>query len=444
VVRILLFLLGMLTADGPARRAATRHRGGRHEWSDPETAEADPDWPDSDGGTPGQTSPLPSWAPQPPGYGRPVRPGGWGAEPAPPRGESARPRSHPGAMRRRPVARQSHPAAWHGDLAIARSDPADRHGDLATARSDPADRHGDLATARSDPADWRGYPAGRGGDPAGWREKPRPRRPRVPRWIKWTAGLVVIGLIFRRVIAAVTLMALSGALHLVGINVHLPHIKLEWPWQTITAGTTTNTDLGPWVLQKIEGISKPALGEANFTFVFTHKVSKNIGFWPCWYQSTFYAVGHASATVNLNPGAAWWSPATGHYRLQVLSRPGAGRPGQVAVTMVLPLPQLPQSAHDVTIDNIPSKPIATDHSWTYPGFGCGVLIRPQFPDSVLYAEAQTIAFDKSRQSPDISHQLIGAAETEAVQTIRDNFVQPTVNAFGYKLDRFSIRWTSAP
>jgi hypothetical protein len=266
----------------------------------------------------------------------------------------------------------------------------------------------------------------------------------MPRWVKWSAAVFVVGLIFRRVIAAVVLMALSGVLHLVGISVHLPHIRLAWPWQTISAGVTTNTDLGPWVLQKIEGISRPALGEANFTFAFTHKVSKNIGFWPCWYASTFYAVAHASATVDLNPGPAWWAPATGHYRLQVLSRPGPGRTGHVAVTMVLPLPQLPQSAHDVTIDNIPSKPIATQHSWTYPGFGCGVLLRPQFPDSVLYSEAQTIAFDKSQHAPDITRQLVSAAETQAVQTIRNNFIQPTVNAFGYALDRFTIRWAAAP
>ena len=114
-------------------------------------------------------------------------------------------------------------------------------------------------------------------------------------------------------------MGLSAALHLAGINIHLPSVRFAWPWQTVTAGTTTNTDLGPWVLQKIEGISKPALGEASFNFLFTHKVSKSIGPWPCWYASTFYAVGHASATVDLNPGPAWWTPALGHYRLQVLS-----------------------------------------------------------------------------------------------------------------------------
>ena len=81
----------------------------------------------------------------------------------------------------------------------------------------------------------------------------------------------------------------------------------------------------PWsgriVLQKIEGIDKPALGTANFDFTFTRKVTKNIGFLPCWYSATFAAVGRASATVDLNPGAAWWKSSTGHYQLRVLSKP---------------------------------------------------------------------------------------------------------------------------
>lgn len=271
-----------------------------------------------------------------------------------------------------------------------------------------------------------------------------PRRRRILPWVKWTVAVAAVGLIFRRAIASVVLIALSAALHLVGVNIQLPSIRFAWPWQTISAGTTTNTDLGPWVLQKIEGISRPALGKANFTFFFTHKVSKNIGPWPCWYASTFYAVGHASATVDLNPGPAWWAPASGHYRLQVLSHPVDGKPGHVMVTMVLPRPQLPQSVHDITIDNIPSKPIDTQHSWTYPGFGCGALIRPQFSESVLYSEAQQIAFYKSNHVPQVMRPLISTAETEAAQTIRDNFIQPTVNAFDYTLDRFTISWAAAP
>ena len=283
------------------------------------------------------------------------------------------------------------------------------------------------------------YPAG----PGGWWTRPGPPRRRLRPWVKWAAVLVLAGVIFRRAVASVVLVALSAALHFLGFSIQLPHIKFAWPWQTISAGHTTNTDLGPWVLQKLEGISRPALGQANFSFTFTHKVSMNIGPWPCWYASTFYAVGHASATVDLNPGPAWWAQATGHYRLQVLSRPQGGKPGHVTVMMALPQPQLPQSAHDVVIDNIPSKPIDTQHSWTYPGLGCGVLLKPQFAQSVLYAQAQTIAFYKATHSPQVTGPLIGTAEAQAVQTIRNNFIQPTVNAFGYVLDGLTIRWTGS-
>jgi hypothetical protein len=256
--------------------------------------------------------------------------------------------------------------------------------------------------------------------------------------------VVVLGLIFRRAITAVVLMGLSAAFHLAGVSVHLPSVRFAWPWQTISSGTTTNVSLGPWVLQKIEGISRPALGQANFTFLFTHKVSKSIGPWPCWYASTFYAVAHASATVDLNPGPAWWAPSTGHYRLQVLNQPQQGKPGHVTVAMVLPQPQLPRSVHDITVDNIPSKPVDTQHSWTYPGLGCGVLLKPQFPESVLYAQAQTIAFYKARHLSHVTRPLVGTAEAEATQTIRDNFIQPTLNALGYTLDRLTISWAGSP
>jgi hypothetical protein len=265
----------------------------------------------------------------------------------------------------------------------------------------------------------------------------------LPWWVKWAAGLAVIALIFRKALAFAAITALSAALHLIGLNVHLPHVSLAWPWTSITAGTTTDTEVGPWVLQKIEGISRPALGTENFNFVFTHKVSKNIGFWPCWYASTFYAVGRASATVDLNPGPTWWAPSSGHYRLQVLSGPVAGRAGQVAVTLMLPQPQLPQSVHDISVDNTLSRPLDTQHSWTYPGLGCGALIKPQFSDAVLYSQAQNLAFYQATHNPQVTRPLIVTAETEAAQIIRDNFIQPTVNALGYKLTSFTLRWAGA-
>jgi hypothetical protein len=269
-----------------------------------------------------------------------------------------------------------------------------------------------------------------------------PRR-RIPRKLKWAAVLVLAALVFRKVIAWAALVALSATLHLVGVNVHLPHIKFGWPWQSISAGTTTDTDIGPWVLQKIEGISRPALGTENFNFTFTRKVSKSIGIWPCWYSSTFASVGHASATVDLNPGPDWWMPASGHYRLQVLSRPATGAPGRVSVAIVLPLPQLPQSVHDVTVDNTLSHPIDVQHSWTYPGLGCGALIRPQFSVPVLYSQAQNLAFSQVRNNPQITRPLISTAEAQAAQIIRNNFVQPTVNALGYTLAGFTVHWSAA-
>jgi hypothetical protein len=291
-----------------------------------------------------------------------------------------------------------------------------------------------------------GSPTGTAAGPGPWPPQtppagpPGPRRSRLRTRIIAGAVLVLAGLIFRKAIASVVLAVLSGALHLVGLDVHLPSVRFGWPWQVIATGTTTNTDLGPWVLQKIEGISQPALGQANFDFYFTRKVSKNIGPWPCWYASTFYAVGHASATVDLNPGPAWWTKAAGHYRLQVLSRPAGANPGHVTVMMVLPRPRLPRTVHDITIDNIPSRPIATQHSWTYPGFGCGVVLRPQFAPSVLYPQAQRIAFYKATHVPGVTRPLVASAENEAAQTIRGSFIQPTLNALGYTLDRFTLNW----
>ena len=323
-------------------------------------------------------------------------------------------------------------------------------GMLTTSRTKPLSRtgfsdgggQGEPAAAErlDEPPRQPGDPPAEGPPPARW---PRAgRRRRIPRWLTWTVVIGLIALIFRKVVAWFTIGALSLALHLIGINAHLPHITFQWPWQTISQGTTSNVIVGPWVLQKIQGIDRPALGTENFNFVFTRKVSKSIGFWPCWYQATFYAVGHASATVDLNPGPAWWKASTGHYKLAVLSRPAGGKAGSVTVSMALPAPQLPQSVHDVSIDNSLSQPISTEHSWTYPGFGCGALLQPQFAESVLYSQAQTLAFYRVNHVSSVTQPLIAAAENEAVQMIRNNFIQPTLNALGYTLTRFSIRWVS--
>ena len=276
------------------------------------------------------------------------------------------------------------------------------------------------------------------GQPGG----PPPRRgwfSRIPRWLRWTAAIVIVGVFFRRIVAWALLGALSAALHLFGASVHLPHITFGWPW---SAPASSSVLVGPLVLQKIEGIDRPALGSSTFSFLFTHSVSKPMGFLPCWYSATFYAVGHASATVNLNPGAAWWKPSTGHYVLRVLSKPSGGTPGRVSVSMALPRPQLPQSVHDVSVDNTISEPVSSDHSWTYPGLACGVLIKPQFAQSVLYSQAQIVAFQKATQVSSVTQPLIAAAEKEATTIIGGNFITPTLNALDYKVSSFTIRWVA--
>jgi len=280
--------------------------------------------------------------------------------------------------------------------------------------------------------------------PPGGQRYPRRRRwfHFMPRWLRWTAVIVIVGVIFRRAVTWALVAALSGALHLFGASIHLPHVTFGWPWSS--SGTTATTDVGPIVLQKIEGVDKPALGTTTFNFLFTHTVSKSMGVLPCWYSATFYAVGRASATVDLNPGPSWWKPSTGHYVLRVLSEPTAAAPGSVSVALALPLPQLPQSVHDVSIDNTLSKPVSSDHSWTYPGLACGVLIKPQFSQSVLYAQAQSVAFQQATTLKSVTQPLIAAAERQAGTIIDGNFITPTLAALNYKVTQFTIRWVSPP
>ena len=274
---------------------------------------------------------------------------------------------------------------------------------------------------------------------------PRRRRwyLRVPRWVRWSAGTAVVILVFKRAVAWALITGASGALHLIGVSAGLPHVTFGWPWSSLTApAAASNVLVGPLVLQKIEGISAPALGTTTFDFLFTHKVSKSMGFLPCWYSATFSAVARASATVDLNPGTAWWAPETGHYALTVLSKPTGSTPGRVSVTMTLPAPQLPQSVHDVSVDDTLSKPVSTDHSWTYPGLACGAVIRPQFAQSVLFAQAQTGAFTQATTLKSVTVPLTAAAEKEAAEIIGGNFVAPTLGALGYTVARFTIRWAA--
>jgi hypothetical protein len=266
---------------------------------------------------------------------------------------------------------------------------------------------------------------------------------RVPRWVRWSAGTAIVILVFRRAVTWALVTGASGALHLTGVNPHLPHVTLGWPWTQLTApATSSDVLIGPLVLQKIEGIDAPALGTTTFDFLFTRKVSHPMGFLPCWYSATFYAVGTASATVDLNPGPAWWAPAAGHYVLTVLSRPTGGTPGQVSVTMTLPAPRLPQTVHDVSVDDTLSRQVSADHSWTYPGLACGAVIKPQFTQPVLYAQAQQEAFTQATTVTSVTRPLIAAAEKQAGTIIGGNFITPALGALGYTVSSFTLRWAA--
>ena len=56
-------------------------------------------------------------------------------------------------------------------------------------------------------------------------------------------------------------------------------------------------------------------------------------------------------------------------------------------------------------------------------------------------QAQSIAFHQATHNPTITGPLIRAAQAQASLVIRNNFIQPTVNALGYTLTGFTLRWS---
>ena len=111
--------------------------------------------------------------------------------------------------------------------------------------------------------------------------------------------------------------------------------------------------------------------------------------------------------------------------------------------MTLPAPRLPQSVHDVSVDNTLSRQVSADHSWTYPGLACGAIVKPQFTQSVLYAQAQQEAFTQATTVQGVTRPLIAAAERQAGTIIDGNFITPTLGALGYTVASFTLRWAAS-
>jgi len=226
----------------------------------------------------------------------------------------------------------------------------------------------------------------------------------------------------------------------------LLHIHPHNPVKT----TTTDQVIGNVILEKVAGVSDPALGRADFNFDIERKVDKSFLLFKCWYAQDWHAEAHASANVNFNPGPNWWAKGSGHY---VMTRVGH----QVTVNLVLPRPTLPATVHQVVIDNTTSHALgAPMHSFSYPGPGCGPGVRnPHFSNEDFYPISQQIAFAlvngqpvkidnvtmlNTATSADIRQRVTAAAEAEAHQLYMTTFIGPTVAGYGDHLAAVNIKW----
>ena len=91
-----------------------------------------------------------------------------------------------------------------------------------------------------------------------------------------------------------------------------PRIRFGWPWQSITSGTTTNIDVGPGCSRRSRASPGPGPGPGELQLRVHAQRLEEHRLLAVLIPATFYAVGHASATFNLNPGPTWWKPSTGH------------------------------------------------------------------------------------------------------------------------------------
>ena len=93
--------------------------------------------------------------------------------------------------------------------------------------------------------------------------------------------------------------------------------------------------------------------------------------------------------------------ASGHYLLQVLSRRWRVSPAGWRSASCCRSRSCRRRCTTSRSTTPLSHPIDTQHSWTYPGFGCGTLLKPQFSASVLYAQAQNLAFYQATHNPQL-------------------------------------------
>lgn len=222
---------------------------------------------------------------------------------------------------------------------------------------------------------------------------------------------------------------------------HLPHISFSSP---VGPAKTTITNVGPVILNHLEGIANPAPAVANYSFNFQiQKTRKVLWFWTVGFSDTYYVSGEGYAQVLLNPGSAYWKQHPDAFDLRVVRKPaheanGSVRPGEITLALTLPQPNLPRGTGGVRLDPA-SGPVSGAAHWIGCAFhqSCGAadMAEVYFPPQV----EQLIAYEKLSCVAGRALDLAATARHEAYSTIYgwlDKFSQ----ALHYNL-AMSISWT---
>jgi hypothetical protein len=243
---------------------------------------------------------------------------------------------------------------------------------------------------------------------------------------------------------AVIAVALLVAVQFLGSQVkwlHLPHISFSSP---VSPATTTITNVGPVILNHLEGIPNPAPAVANYSFNFQiRKTRRILWFWTVGFADTYYVSGEGYAQVLLNPSRTYWKQHPDAFDLTVVRKPvtaanGSVKPGDITLAVTLPQPSLPRSVSGVRLDPA-SGPVSGAAHWVGCAFheSCGAsdLAQVYFTPEV----EQMVAYEKLACVAGRARDLAATARREAYSTIYgwlDKFSQ----ALHYNLT-LSISWT---
>ena len=243
--------------------------------------------------------------------------------------------------------------------------------------------------------------------------------------------------------------ALSAALHLVGAQrPPAAGSGSPGPGRRSAAGTTLQRPAwAPGCSSGSRASPRPALGTGPTSrFVFTHKVSKNIGPWPCWYCEHLLRrrprLRHRRPQPGARRGGHPGLPATTGCRSSAAPLSEAGRARSRSRWSCPPPAASRRPRTTSRIDNLPPPAARVpQHSWTYPGFGCGAAAPAAVRPVGAVPAAQTCLLPGGARVRG-ERPARRRGRSEAAQMVVDDSVRPTVDAFGYALDRFTLGWSA--